>query len=1337
MISRKTVDSERVVVDITEFGGKPDSGEDTVKAVQSALEAVSHLDGLVILAFPKGRYDFYPQHAARIPYYISNTATEEENEDVTKTIGILFRNMKNIIVEGNGSLFMFHGKQTMIVLDQCENIEIRNVNTDFAHPTMAEMTVKASGNDYIDVKVHPTSRYEIQDGKLFWIGEGWRFHSGPMQEYDPLTHTTWRCANWIANAVRVEEQEPCRLRLYYDALPATVAGRVLQVRDGIRDQVGVFIHKSIKIAWNNVGMHYMHGLGMVGQFSENLTFNEMKLAPRPESGRKAAAFADFMHFSGCRGTIAVTNSHLEGAHDDAINVHGTHLRILEKRAPHQLLVKFMHGQSYGFEAFFPRDMIEFIRIGSLTTYASGMVKSAEFISTREILLTLEQTLPETIEADDVIENVTWTPEVEIRNNHFAAIPTRGILISTRRKVSIVGNVFERTAMSAVLIANDAESWYESGMVKDVTIRDNRFIECGNSENPVILIAPENRVVEADVPVHTNIHIENNVFQTLDAPVLAAKSTRDLRFINNEITALCAQQQMGASMIRLTACSEVTITGNTLNGEHMKMNSDLKLPDERHDLLFRGPIQRWDEALPLGNGLTGCLVWGGDSNSSPIKFSLDRGDLWDTRLATEVLDPNFTYSHLVELVRNQNQSEISRRFSDFFSSHPNPTKLPAGRIELNGVYATETIAFKLNVLEAKAEVSWPNDGATTHSKLESYLHAESGLGYIRLQGDAVNQVSLQLVPPDYTGKLNERTDIHSSFEISLASLGYPAAEFGSDEGTQWFLQRTSHGLAYAIVVAKLQQTDQDIQWVYTVASNLDGDDWFEEGKSRVRKALQSGFEEALHVHTGWWDRYWQQSALTLSDFEMEKMWYLTNYLFGSCSRKGAPPMPLQGVWTADEGLLPPWKGDYHHDLNTELSYWHYLKANHLQEGESFIDFLWDLRPTAHEFATSFFGTAGINLPSVMTIDGKPLGGWPMYSLSPTNQIWLCQAFDHYWLYTGDRDFLEAKAYVYLKETAACMLDLLQPDEEGKLYLPLSSSPEIHDDSLRSWLTPNSNYDLSLLRYLFARLEQMANLLGKDLEREQWVSVLASLPELAIDESGLMISPDERLPESHRHFSHAMAIYPLQTLDYRGSVRDKQIIDDTISHLEKLGKGLWVGYSFAWMAALYTRQGNGGAARYQLGQFWQYMCSPNGFHLNGDYKNAGITQFHYRPFTLEGNMAAADALQEMLLQTNNGVIRPFPAVPKEWWTNGAEFHQFRGEMGVLVSGRIAAGQLDYVELFAEKCDGIYKVENRFNSEKLVMEHNGTIIEITCEIGSELTVRLCKGETCTISPVKYHNS
>ena len=149
-------------------------------------------------------------------------------------------------------------------------------------------------------------------------------------------------------------------------------------------------------------------------------------------------------------------------------------------------------------------------------------------------------------------------------------------------------------------------------------------------------------------------------------------------------------------------------------------------------------------------------------------------------------------------------------------------------------------------------------------------------------------------------------------------------------------------------------------------------------------------------------------------------------------------------------------------------------------------------------------------------------------------------------------------------------------------------------------------------------------------------------------------------------------------------DRKIIDAVVEDYERLGSGMWVGFSFVWMAHLYAVQGNGEGAYEQLRIFWESFCSPNGFHLNGDYKRRGYTTFHYRPFILEANMYAADGLQEMLLQTRKGRIDLFPAVPENWKEKEEEtaFEHFRGEGGILVSARMKGGKDCQARLEAEQ-------------------------------------------------------
>ncbi|MFE4710609.1 right-handed parallel beta-helix repeat-containing protein [Paenibacillus sp. NPDC056722] len=555
------------IITLTDYGAQPDTELDNQAAMTAALQAAAGISGPVVLDCPKGRYHFYVDEATRAPYYISNTTSETENPDVTKTIGILLKGLHNFTLEGNGSLFIFHGKQTMILLDGCSNVELRNLHTDYYRPTVTEMTITSGGTHSFDTEVHPDSRYEIRDGRLVWIGEGWSFTEGPMQTYDPVRNATWRMDNWLEQATSVEELEPMKLRLHFDFHPEVVPGHVLQNRDGIRDQVGVFITGSSNVTFTDVGLHFLHGLGVVGQFSENLTFRRMDLSPRPETGRTVAGFADFIHMSSCRGKVTVADGYFAGSHDDPVNVHGTYLRIVEQPAPNEVKVRFMHHQTYGFLAFHPGDEIEFVRSGSLISYAKGKVVAVDFLNPRELLLTLADPAPEGIGSHDVIENVTWTAEVEVVNNHFARVPTRGVLVTSRRKAVIANNTFERMHMNAVLIAADAESWYESGKVEDVTITGNRFVECGSGEHPVIFIAPENVDIDENAPVHQGIIITGNRFELKDTLALSAKSTSGLVFQSNEIVSdgRSALSSLDEAIV-LTACSGVDIADNTLTAE---------------------------------------------------------------------------------------------------------------------------------------------------------------------------------------------------------------------------------------------------------------------------------------------------------------------------------------------------------------------------------------------------------------------------------------------------------------------------------------------------------------------------------------------------------------------------------------------------------------------------------------------------------------------------------------------------------------------------------------------------------------------------------------------------
>lgn len=152
---------------------------------------------------------------------------------------------------------------------------------------------------------------------------------------------------------------------------------------------------------------------------------------------------------------------------DPINIHGTHLKVIGFVSDRELVVRYMHSQTFGFQQFHTGDEIDFVDSHTLIPVASFRVKDAVMKSDREILLTLDKPVPANVRQikEMVVENVTYTPEVVIRNNYFSRVPTRGILVTTRRKVLIENNVFFRMKNHGIHIADDARSWYESGMVR--------------------------------------------------------------------------------------------------------------------------------------------------------------------------------------------------------------------------------------------------------------------------------------------------------------------------------------------------------------------------------------------------------------------------------------------------------------------------------------------------------------------------------------------------------------------------------------------------------------------------------------------------------------------------------------------------------------------------------------------------------------------------------------------------------------------------------------------------------------------------------------------------------
>jgi len=735
------------------------------------------------------------------------------------------------------------------------------------------------------------------------------------------------------------------------------------------------------------------------------------------------------------------------------------------------------------------------------------------------------------------------------------------------------------------------------------------------------------------------------------------------------------------------------------------------PGPADNLRFDSLAVRWDEGIPLGNGWLGELIWKKDNK---LRISLDRVDLWDDRPMPEIDKLKFNW--VVAQVNKGEYDTVHKIGDEPYDRTPAPTKIPGAALEFDCNSFGKVISNLLDIKTALSTVKFENGVV-----LYNYVHATDEIGYFefvnlptsrpRMNGKVILP---ELIIPDYNS-VDVSKDDNSHGGEGLQTLGYKKGTVTKSANSIRYHQPTWNGNYYEVLVQWKIISPNEITGSWTISNNKRA---FLPALKKVENKLPG-----WPSHISWWNHFWNQSSVSLPDSVLEKQYYLELYKMGCVARSHTPPVSLQAIWTADNGNLPPWKGDIHNDLNTELSYWPFYVSNHLDEANSFTNWLWNTKRQNEKWTRSYFGIDGLNVPGVTTITGKEMGGWIQYSMSPTTAAWLSQFFYWQWKYGMEKEFLLKRCKPYFDEVHEYFKKILTVDPVTKKYkLPLSSSPEIFDNRIKAWFHQWTNYDLSLVKSFYKEYIEVckasAGKIPVGVEKENEL-----LPGLDINETGLTIAPGVDLFESHRHMSPYMAVYPLNLLDIENE-KDSVVIKNSLHQIEKKGTRAWCGYSFSWMANLYARAKEGDSAANMLRIFATNFCSANSFHLNGDQKGGQYSSFTYRPFTLEGNFAFAKGVQEMLLQSHKNYIEVFPAIPASW--KNISFKKFRTQGAFLVSAKKENGSAGEVKIVSEK-GGLFRMKIPFKtfyitdtSKKYSFNKEKNILEIQMKPGEEIVVK-----------------
>ena len=525
-------------------------------------------DGEVI-SFEPGAYHFWPEHAFEKYYYISN------NRHGLKCIAFPIIGKRNVTVDGNGATFVFHGEMVPFVVEESESITLKDFSVDWIRPFYSQGKVVGIEPNGVTIRIDRNRYpYRVQNDRMVFEGEGWE---SPLidgiLEMDAETGSPAYGsgdslgAGWPEH-FPVEEVVPGVIRLT-DAYPhCPKVGNDLVLRHYSRNCPAVFLKASRDILLNEVTICHAGGMGVIGQFCENVTLRKCVVTPAP--GRVFSTAADASHFVNCRGDLLLEDCLFEGQLDDPCNVHGIYTRIKEVCDGRSLVTELVHHEQHGVDIGFPGDCMGLSDHETLLSYSNNVVESVERIDERFYRITFRNPFPNTVRAGNVLENLSWFPNVVIQGCVARHNRARGFLVSTPGIVVIKNNRIESSG-AGIKISGDANHWFESGAVRDVLICNNEFRDCcfGSSEwgRAVIDIDPEiSNPWNNPECFHRNIRIEHNRFYTFHTGILFARSVDGIKFKNNTVHRTDTYAPIGGAIAALTfeACRNIDPAHNSMD-----------------------------------------------------------------------------------------------------------------------------------------------------------------------------------------------------------------------------------------------------------------------------------------------------------------------------------------------------------------------------------------------------------------------------------------------------------------------------------------------------------------------------------------------------------------------------------------------------------------------------------------------------------------------------------------------------------------------------------------------------------------------------------------------------
>lgn len=750
------------------------------------------------------------------------------------------------------------------------------------------------------------------------------------------------------------------------------------------------------------------------------------------------------------------------------------------------------------------------------------------------------------------------------------------------------------------------------------------------------------------------------------------------------------------------------------------------------LWYNKPAADWNEALPVGNGRIGGMIFGRPTDEL---IQLNEDSVWSGGFRYRN-NPK-AYANLDKmrsLIKEGRITEAQALCEDAFygTNEQQRHYHPMGDLHI-WQSGTEDIADyrrSLDLENALCETHWES-GGVKYSRTVFVSHPD--------------EVMVILFNADKKGKISFTSVIDGKDDDYDRNEAY-------DGSTMLFTM--SDGIPYATAISvksvggraftdanriKVENADSAVVTLACQTAFRTGD-YLKKAISEAKTALRKSAEQLLERHKADYKALFDRCTLELNDNsggnaalptderlqlfkeggkdnKLAEMYFnFSRYLMIAGSREGTLPLNLQGIWNKD--MWPAWGGKYTININTEMNYWGAEIQNLPECHTPLFDHIERMRENGRVTAREMYHCKGMVCHHNTDIwgDTAPQDKWMPATIWPMGLAWLCLHIYEHYKFTGDKEFL-AEKYDTMKEAAEFFEDYLIENDKGQLVTSPSVSPEntyVTKNGEKGSLCQGPSMDSQILRCLFTAVEKSAELLGIDKEYAETMRTLRSrLPEPEIGQYGQIMEWAEDYDEvepGHRHISQLFALYPADIISRRKTPELAKAAVSTLDRRLSHGGG-HTGWSRAWIINMWARLGFGEKVGENVRALLSNSTSTNMFDM-------------HPPFQIDGNFGGGAGIAEALIQSHSGEICVLPALPSEWESGSLKGVRARGGFEVDFAwekGKVT--EMTVLSLCGNTCNIVGSgLKVTCGGVPVSVKENGGVVTFDTEKGKIYEIKIC---------------